>query len=72
MEAFDGLLRNPRISNLQTTAARGFPNAGYGVMFVTRRERLATLEKPDAKFHRIAEEIKANARWRKLLAGEYC
>jgi hypothetical protein len=29
------------------------------------------LEKPDDKFCRIAVEIKANARWRKLLAGQY-
>jgi hypothetical protein len=28
-------------------------------------------ENPDAKFHRIANEIVANKDWRKLLAGEY-
>jgi len=33
IEAFNGLIRNPRISNLQTTAARGFPNASFSPAF---------------------------------------
>ena len=35
------------------------------------RRALASPEKPDAKFQRIAGEIKANADWRALLAGTY-
>ncbi len=33
IEAFNGLIRNPRISNLQATAARGFPNARFSPAF---------------------------------------